>query len=157
MVKSLQWNLTNVVLSPIILINITHMGVDLVHMPQALLIGAILIVFVLLTSALGSVLISYVGIRYAEKRNAEHLNAVVNLLPQTDCKDCGCETCRQFADCLLSKEVTLDRCPHCRGEAKEPICQTVADANPESRELPTNLRQRKKLLRLRKSEDEDEE
>lgn len=129
----------------------------MVHMPQALIIGAILVVFVLLISGFSSVLISWVGIRYAEKRNKEYLNAVVNLLPQTDCNDCGCETCCQFADCLLCKEVPLDQCPHCPEEAKEPIRQTVAEANPESRELPTNLRKRKKMLRLNKREDEEEE
>ena len=41
-------------------------------------------------------------------------------------------------------------------EEKEEIFQIVDEANPEACELPTNLRKRKKLLRLRNSRDEEE-
>ena len=126
-------------------------------MLQVLLTSVILVAFVLGISALGSLLISHVGIRYVEKKNESCLNAVTELLPKKDCKECGCETCRQFADCLLCKEASPEDCIYCGEEEKEEIFQIVDEANPEIHELPTNLRKRKKLLRLRNSRDEEEE
>ena len=126
-------------------------------MLQVLLTGVILVVFVLGISALSSLLISHIGIRYAEKKNESYLNAVTELLPGTDCKECGQESCHQFADCLLCKEALPEDCVYCGEEEKEEICQIVDEANPEFHELPTNLRKRKKLLRLRNSRDEEEE
>ena len=129
----------------------------IMNMIEALLVGVILVAFVLLISFLGSILISNVGIRYAEKKNESYLNAVTELLPGTNCKECGRENCRQFADCLLCKEASPDSCVHCGEEAKEKIYQIIDEANPEFHELPTNLRKRKKMLRLRNSRDEEEE
>lgn len=126
-------------------------------MLQVLLISVILVAFVLGISALSSLLISHIGIRCAEKKNEGYLDAVTELLPGTDCKECRRESCRQFADCLLCKEASPDSCVHCGEEEKEEICQIVDQANPEFHELPTNLRKRKKLLRLRSSGDEEEE
>lgn len=41
------------------------------------------------------------------------------LLPKTNCKDCGSNTCLAFAMKLAQKKASLDQCPHASDEAKK--------------------------------------
>lgn len=43
---------------------------------------------------------------------------VFKLLPNTNCKDCGFQTCLAFAMKLAARQVELDLCPHASEEAK---------------------------------------
>ncbi len=44
---------------------------------------------------------------------------IFKLLPNTNCKDCGFQTCLAFAMKLAARQVELDLCPHASDEAKE--------------------------------------
>lgn len=120
----------------------------MVHMLDVVVIAAALVVFVILVSLLSSLLISFLGIHLAQKKHKEQLNAAANLLPNIDCGECGYSCCRSFADALLCQEACVDSCPHCQENVKEQLRNSVIQANPASQELPKNLRQRKKKLRI---------
>jgi acetyl-CoA decarbonylase/synthase complex subunit gamma len=44
---------------------------------------------------------------------------IQKLLPQTNCKECGCNTCMAFAMKLAAKRVDLTECPYASEEAKD--------------------------------------
>ncbi|MCK4548217.1 MAG: acetyl-CoA decarbonylase/synthase complex subunit gamma [Candidatus Eisenbacteria sp.] len=44
---------------------------------------------------------------------------IFKLLPNTNCKDCGFQTCLAFAMKLAARQAELDLCPHASEEAKE--------------------------------------
>ncbi len=44
---------------------------------------------------------------------------IYKLLPQTNCKECGLQTCLAFAMKLAAKQAKLDDCPHVSDEARE--------------------------------------
>ena len=46
---------------------------------------------------------------------------IYKLLPQTNCKDCGFQTCLAFAMKLATKQINLDDCPHVSDEAREKL------------------------------------
>lgn len=125
----------------------------MVDMLDVIILAAALVVFVILVSMLSSLLINFFGIRFARKNHEAQLNAVVNLLPNIDCRNCGYSCCRDFADSLLCQEASVDSCPHCQEDVKEQLRSIVLEANPASQELPQNLRQRKKMLRMRHDPD----
>jgi len=43
---------------------------------------------------------------------------IQKLLPQTNCKECGSNTCLAFAMQLAAKKADLSRCPYASEEAK---------------------------------------
>ncbi|HPV99327.1 MAG TPA: (Fe-S)-binding protein, partial [Spirochaetota bacterium] len=66
---------------------------------------------------------------------------IQKLLPGTNCRDCGSNTCMAFAMKLASKKAELSECPHASEEAKrvlgaagEPPVRTVA-LGPDKRPL----------------------
>ena len=44
---------------------------------------------------------------------------IQKLLPKTNCKECGCNTCLAFAMKLAAKKASLDECPYASDEAKK--------------------------------------
>ena len=46
---------------------------------------------------------------------------IYQLLPQTNCKECGFPTCMAFAMKLAAKQVELAACPYVSDEAKEKL------------------------------------
>ena len=44
---------------------------------------------------------------------------IQKLLPKTNCKECGSNTCLAFAMKLASKKANLSECPYASDEAKE--------------------------------------
>ena len=44
--------------------------------------------------------------------------AIYKLLPKTNCKECGCNTCLAFAMKLAAKKAELAECPYASDEAK---------------------------------------
>lgn len=51
---------------------------------------------------------------------------IYNLLPKTNCKDCGFPTCLAFAMKLAAKQVELAECPHVSDESKEKLSEAAA-------------------------------
>src|SRR5512136_1375546 len=44
---------------------------------------------------------------------------IQKLLPKTNCKECGCNTCLAFAMKLAAKKAELSECPYASDEAKQ--------------------------------------
>ncbi len=44
---------------------------------------------------------------------------IQKLLPKTNCKECGCNTCMAFAMKLAAKKIELSKCPYVSDEAKQ--------------------------------------
>ena len=53
---------------------------------------------------------------------------IQKLLPKTNCKECGSNTCLAFALKLASKKVELAKCPYASEEAKKIIGQPAIPA-----------------------------
>jgi acetyl-CoA decarbonylase/synthase complex subunit gamma len=51
---------------------------------------------------------------------------IFKLLPNTNCKECGFQTCLAFAMKLAARQVELDLCPHASEEAKEILGASAA-------------------------------
>ncbi|NIN49592.1 MAG: acetyl-CoA decarbonylase/synthase complex subunit gamma, partial [Gemmatimonadales bacterium] len=54
---------------------------------------------------------------------------IYQLLPQTNCGDCGVPTCLAFAMKVASKQAAMDECPHVSEESKEEL--GAASAPPQ--------------------------
>ncbi len=50
-----------------------------------------------------------------------------NILPKTNCKDCGYPTCLAFASMVVSEKLPLNRCPHIASDTLA-VCQKELDA-----------------------------
>ncbi len=51
---------------------------------------------------------------------------IFKLLPQTNCKECGCATCLAFAMQLAAGKADLDSCPYVSEEAREKLAEASA-------------------------------
>ena len=51
---------------------------------------------------------------------------IFKLLPQTNCKECGCATCLAFAMNLAAGKAELDQCPYVSDEAREKLAEASA-------------------------------
>lgn len=51
---------------------------------------------------------------------------IFNLLPKTNCKDCGYPTCLAFAMRLAAKQIELDKCPDVSDESREKLAESAA-------------------------------
>lgn len=67
---------------------------------------------------------------------------IQKLLPKTNCKECGCNTCMAFAMKLASKKIELSACPYASDEAKEIL---GAAAEPPVRAIGLGSKQAVKL------------
>ena len=47
--------------------------------------------------------------------------AIQKLLPQTNCKECGSNTCLAFAMKLAAKKADISECPYASDEAKKAL------------------------------------
>ncbi|MDR1892304.1 MAG: acetyl-CoA decarbonylase/synthase complex subunit gamma, partial [Oscillospiraceae bacterium] len=57
---------------------------------------------------------------------------IQKLLPKTNCKECGSNTCLAFAMKLAAKKASLAECPYASEEAKQVL---GADSEPPVREI----------------------
>ncbi|MDD5555666.1 MAG: acetyl-CoA decarbonylase/synthase complex subunit gamma [bacterium] len=51
---------------------------------------------------------------------------IFKLLPNTNCRECGFQTCLAFAMKLAARQVSLDACPHASDEAREKLGAAAA-------------------------------
>ena len=64
------------------------------------------------------------------ERKRPHLMAVYKLLPRTNCRACGHQTCLAFAGNLLAGNADLASCPPLQGEPRNEL-QAMIDAAPK--------------------------
>lgn len=72
-------------------------------------------------SFLFSIFVTSIGGRFAEKTIAKYGRKTEQLLPGTDCGDCGQKTCAECAVLLLRKEVNDNVCPHISEDMQKQI------------------------------------
>ena len=64
---------------------------------------------------------------------------VYQLLPKTNCKECGVPTCLAFAMNLASGKAELDSCPYVSAEARAPgACSAPASSRGPRTRPPTD-------------------
>lgn len=76
-------------------------------------IAAILIVMCLLLG----VLMTFVGIWITDRGSRKNAKKILKKLPGTDCGDCGCENCLEYAQLVADFRCEQGQCPHISEEA----------------------------------------
>ncbi|MBQ9387356.1 MAG: hypothetical protein IJU01_01690 [Lachnospiraceae bacterium] len=86
-----------------------------------LVFAVVIFAGVILLSFLFSVFVTSVGGKFAEKTIARYEKKTEQLLPGTNCGDCGQKTCAECAALLLRKEVDDNVCPHISEDMQKQI------------------------------------
>lgn len=82
-------------------------------------------------SLLSSLLITLAAGRYSDKVRKDHYARVAPLLPQKNCGECGCATCREYAQAAVRKEIPAEACPY----AQPALIQAVQDCVNEWKKI----------------------
>lgn len=78
-----------------------------------LIFVVVMIVGILLLAVITSLSIAWAAGKYSDRIIPQHAKQIENLLPGTNCGQCKCESCAEFADKVLHTEIDEDRCPFC--------------------------------------------
>ena len=92
-------------------------------------IGVIVLAFaggIVLLSLLSSLLIAVFSNRHAQKTTQTVLGQIEKKLPGTDCGQCGCKKCKDYAALALNQEVVTP-CPYCTEAVNEEIESSVQE------------------------------
>ena len=109
-------------------------------------IGLIILISVgslTILSLLASFMIALFSGRHAQKTTQAVIQKIQDRLPGTDCGECGCKTCREYAVLVLNQEVVTP-CPGCTQAVTEELEGYAQDfwklTEQEKPELPKGWR-----------------
>ena len=91
---------------------------------------AVLFAIVIGISLVISVVTTFIGIWMVDRASKKNGRIVLPMLPGTDCKECGCETCAHYAQCIADERKELGKCPHLSEEAASDINGLFPRAEP---------------------------
>ena len=82
-----------------------------------------LFLFLVAASFVISVLVTSGGIWFLDRTSKKNAAVIYELLPKTDCGQCGCGTCKEYALLIADSREEQGRCPAISQGAKEQIAE----------------------------------
>ena len=81
---------------------------------------------VMLLAYLASAIITRAAASYSEKTLDRFTKEIEDKLPGKNCGECGCENCNFFADALLRRELSVQKCPYASETLEPEVDEIIA-------------------------------
>lgn len=66
--------------------------------------------FILLLATVTNLIVAWAANKFSDKTINNSISAIEAMLPGTDCGECGCSTCAEYARAVFSGKMDADRC-----------------------------------------------
>ena len=77
-----------------------------------------------------SVVTTFLGIWLVDRASKKNAQRILPMLPGTDCMECECESCANYAQCIADERKELGKCPHLSEETISNINGIFPRAEP---------------------------